>query len=232
MAQKVRSVSRAVLHSILGAIRARPKVFVAITVAVVVINLVLPPIVLSVARKPWDHFSVNPWLHNIPRWLASDRAPIGDKIAFLTNMAILWFLADSPYDAPEWGFTATVSDIGRWMLMGMLFGVYFALWVQVKPRLVPGATILGRWRGRGGAAGTVLTTLGFSTMPCSVAGCGAPVLPVVGLALTGLSSGALAAISLGSRVFISVLLFGVAANVIYLAYAIGAAAPASPSTRS
>lgn len=232
MVHMVRSVSRAVLHSILGAVRARPKVFAVITVAVVVINAVLPPVVLSVARKPWDHVSLNPWLHNIPRWLVTDRAPIGDKIAFLTNVAIFWFVADSHYDEAEWGFSATVRDIARWIVMGMLFGTYFALWLQAKSRLVPWTTAQGRWHGRGGTAGSVLTTLSFSTMPCSVAGCGAPVLPVVGLALTGLSSGTLAAISLGSRVFISVLLLGVAANVVYLAHAVGAAARGVPATKA
>src|SRR4030095_10026717 len=41
---------------------------------------------------------------------------------------------------------------------------------------------------------------GLSTGPCSVVGCGAPVLPVVGLVFAGLSSGTLALLSGLSRV--------------------------------
>jgi len=42
--------------------------------------------------------------------------------------------------------------------------------------------------------------LGFTTGPCSVVGCGAPVLPVVGLALTELSSGTVTLLGSLSRV--------------------------------
>jgi uncharacterized protein YacL len=48
--------------------------------------------------------------------------------------------------------------------------------------------------------------LGLSTGPCSVVGCGAPVLPVVGLVFAGLSSGTLALLSGASRVLSAVVL--------------------------
>ncbi len=229
MVQRLSSVPRTILRAVVAAIRARAKVFVVVTLAVVVLNLLLPPVVLSVVRKPWDHFSMNPWLHNIPHWLVSDRASASKKFDFLRDVAIFWFVADSPYDAAEWGFTATVTDIARWILMGVLFGAYFALVSQVRGLSGRVRLSQGRLPGRGRFAGPLLTTLGFSTMPCSVTGCGAPVLPVVGLALTGLSSGALAAISVGSRVLVWLLLLGVAVNVIYLALITGDAAPTDPS---
>jgi hypothetical protein len=46
----------------------------------------------------------------------------------------------------------------------------------------------------------VASVLGLSTGPCSVVGCGAPVLPVVGLVFAGLSSTTLALLSQVSRV--------------------------------
>ena len=45
-------------------------------------------------------------------------------------------------------------------------------------------------------------------------GCGVPVLPVVGLALTGLSSNALTSFSEASRIATRVVLFAVAAGVV------------------
>ena len=44
------------------------------------------------------------------------------------------------------------------------------------------------------------SVVGLSTGPCSVMGCGAPVIPVVGLAFAGLSSGTLAFLAGLSRV--------------------------------
>ena len=44
----------------------------------------------------------------------------------------------------------------------------------------------------GGASGALASVLGVSTGGCTVMGCGAPMLPVVGLAFVGLSSGTLA----------------------------------------
>ena len=75
----------------------------------------------------------------------------------------------------------------------------------------------GRPWSRGGVVGTLLSTLGFTTMPCSVVGCGAPVLPVVGLALTGLSSGTIALLSGASRFLVWIVLAGVAASTAVLA---------------
>jgi hypothetical protein len=52
---------------------------------------------------------------------------------------------------------------------------------------------------RGGLAGAAATVFGVSTGACSVSGCGAPVLPVLGLAFVGLESGTLHFLAQSSR---------------------------------
>lgn len=215
-----RSVLKAlgrIVRGIGGAIRARRKVFIGATLAIFLLNVMLPPVVLSVARKPWDHFAFNPWLRNLPAWLASDEDTLAGKASFLTDAALYWFIADGPADAPEWGYTATVRDVVRWLLVALLFATYFALasyrWAQLKPRA---RAPLGGGSGRTGVAGALLSTLGFSTMPCSVVGCGAPVLPVLGLTLTGLSSAALGWIYRGSQAITILVYAGVAVGIVHL----------------
>lgn len=209
------------LQATARAVRARGGAFVLIVAAIVVLNLVLPPLVLSAVRKPYDYFSFNPWLHNIPSWLRSGEATAGRKADFLWNAAVLWFVASGEYDAAEWGFTVTVRDLARWVLMGVLFGTYFTLWLERRAQLQRAGLAAGRHGARGGVIGTLLSTLGFTTMPCSVVGCGAPVLPVVGLALTGLSSGTIALLSGASRFLVWIVMIGVAASVVALARQVG-----------
>jgi hypothetical protein len=137
----------------------------------------------------------------------------------VSDVSILWFIASSHYDAAEWGFSVGLRDLLRWLFMGGLFGAYFALWLYARARLAG----WGRpWRGggRGGVAGAVLSTLGLATSPCSVAGCGLPVLPVMGLALQGLTSGTLAALSTASHVATQVVLIGMTMAVVALAWLI------------
>ncbi len=208
---------RRVLRATIGAIRARAGLFVLILAAIVTLNLLVPPLVLSAVRKPYDYFSINPWLHNIPSWLRSGEATAGRKVSFLWDAAVLWFVASGQYDEAEWGFTVTVRDFARWILMGVLFGAYFTLWLQRRAQLkISGVAARGRGS-HGGVLGALLSTLGFTTMPCSVVGCGAPVLPVVGLALTGLSSGTIALLSGTSRFLVWIVMTGVAVGTVVLA---------------
>ena len=65
--------------------------------------------------------------------------------------------------------------------------------------------------------GALATVLGVSTGGCTVMGCGAPVIPVVGLAFVGLSSGTLALLAGLSHVATSLVFIAVTAGVIYLA---------------
>ena len=179
------------------AIRARPAVVALVAAGVVALDVLLPPLVLSVARAPWTFFTFNPWLKSFPAYLASS-TPWSEKLDFLSRVALFWFSADGPYGAPEWGFAVDMMDVARFALTALLIGVYVALWLERRAAAAHG------WRGgagsAGGAVGACVSVLGLSTGPCSVVGCGAPVLPVVGLVFAGLSSTTLAVMSQVSRI--------------------------------
>ena len=203
-------------RGVAASVRARPLTVVTIAAAVFVLDVMLPPLVLSLARKPWTFFTFNPWLKSLPEYLAS-AAPLGQKLDFLSRVALFWFSADGSYGAPEWGFAVDTMDVLRFVAMSVLVSVYCALWLRARD--------LDRTRvahRAGGVAGALVGALGLSTGPCSVVGCGAPVLPVVGLAFAGLSSGTLAFLSGLSRVIGAAVLAGLAAGVVYLAWRVGA----------
>lgn len=209
------------IRGIAAAIRARPKVFAGVALGVFILDVFLPPLVLSLVRKPWDYFAFNPWLKKLPEYLASSEIQLTKKLEFLPNLALLWFSANGPYGSPEWGFAVDVSDVLRFLFMSLLFGAYFALWLYRRDRQI-------RWgRGaqasrQGGVAGVLASVFGLSTGPCSVVGCGAPVLPVVGLAFTGLSSGTFKFLSDLSKVAAGVLLAAMTLGVAYFGWLAGA----------
>ena len=204
-------------------VSARPLTVVAIAATVFALDVMLPPLVLSLARKPWTFFTFNPWLKSLPEYLIS-AAPLEQKLDFLSRVALFWFSADGPYGAPEWGFAVDSMDLLRFVAMSVLIAVYGALWLRARD--------LGRaqaWSApahrTGGVVGALVGALGLSTGPCSVVGCGAPVLPVVGLAFAGLSSGTVALLSGLSRVIGAAVLVGLGAGVVYLAWRVGAPSP-------
>ena len=213
------SAIKRVFRGIGAAIRARWKVFLAIGVGVFVLDLFLPPLVLSLARKPWDYFSFNPWLKKLPEYLVSSEATLQRKLEFLPNLYLFLFSADGPY-GPEWGFAVTVTDLGRFVLMSVLFGAYFALWFYRRDRLAQFGWGVRTAR-QGGVVGALASTLGLSTGPCTVTGCGAPVIPVLGLAFTGLSSGTLAVLAELSKVSTAIVLAATALGVLYLGWLVG-----------
>lgn len=202
------------------AVRARPGVFALAAASVIALNVLLPPLVLSVVRKPWDYFTFNPWLASLPGYLVSTDVPLPQKAEFLPNLALFWFSADSPYGV-EWGVTVTVTDALRFLLMAVVFGAYFALWVWGRDRLG-----LAGWRARGsrqgGIAAALASVVGFTTGPCSVMGCGAPVLPVIGLAFAGLSSGTIAFLSELSGIATAAVFAAMTLGVGYLGWRAGA----------
>jgi len=204
-----------ILRGIACAIRSRPGVFIIAATCVLALDLFLPIAVLSIARKPFDYCTFNPWLPLLLEYLFASATPWQQKLAFVANMALFWFSADSAFGGVDWGFAVTVSDLLRFLLLAVLFGAYFALVFHCRDRARdPG------WRSRlsrgGGASGALASVLGVSTGGCTVMGCGAPVLPVVGLAFAGLSSGALALLAGASRVATMVVFIAVALGVIYL----------------
>jgi len=185
-------------RGIRAAVRARPVAFSTIAGAVLALDLTLPALVLAVARTPWTYFTFNPWLKKLPEYVISGET-LEKKLDFLSRVALFWFTADGPYGVPEWGFAVDTMDVLRFVVMALLVGVYGALWLHARQQ----GRVSG-WRASasrsGGVVGAFASVLGLSTGPCSVVGCGAPVLPVVGLVFTGLSSGTLAVLSVSSRI--------------------------------
>lgn len=222
-----RPITRTV-RGIAAAVRARRRVFWAVALGVFVLNLFLPVVVLSLVRKPVDLFTFNPWLSRLPEYLASSADPLAKKVSFLSNMALAWFISENPIEGVEWGFIIDVPSLTRFLLTALLFGAYFALWFHRRDRarqLAWGATA-ARY---GGVAGALTSVLGFSTGACSVMGCGLPVLPVVGLALTGLSSGTLAFFSTLSRLTSAFVLLAMTAGVVWLGWLVGDSPKPLPS---
>ena len=74
-----------------------------------------------------------------------------------------------------------------------------------------------------GVAGALTSVLGLTTGPCSVAGCGVPLLPVVGLAFTGISSGTLSLFTAVARVSFVGVLLTMAIGVVWLGWRAGTA---------
>ena len=185
------------LHGSWTALTAYPGVFASVTLAVAALNVVAPVAILSAVRKPLDYYTFNPWLKRLPEYLVSDDATLGEKLAKLPDLALFWCSAGSSYGGAEWGFAVDVTDLGRILLFSALFGLYFALWRRYRD-LAPGGT--ARTLRRGGLAGAAATVFGISTGACSVTGCGAPVIPVLGLAFVGLESGTLHFFAQSSRI--------------------------------
>jgi hypothetical protein len=207
-------------RGIFRAIRAQPRVFAAIALIVVALSVLGPPVVLSLARRPADYFMVNPWLKRLPEYVLSPTVPLAQKVDKLPDLALFWFSSDSPYGGVDWGFAVDVTDLARILLLAGLFATYFALVAhrRVTARLRGERGLVAR---RSGLAGMLTSVVGLSTGPCSVMGCGAPVIPVVGLAFAGLSSGTLALLASVSRVMTALVFLGLGAGVLYLAWQAG-----------
>lgn len=216
----MKALARA-LRGIKAAVSARPRLFAAVAAGVFLLDILLPPLLLSVVRKPVTSFTINPWLSNFPEWVTSGSVPLQRKIEFLPNLALFWFIADAPI-APEWGFAVTVSDLFRFALMAALIGAYFTLWLYWRSGGGPGGSWRVRTTRQGGVAGAVVSTLGLSTGPCTVTGCGAPVMPVIGLAFAGLSSSTITWMSELSTLAVWIVLSALAAGVVYLGWRAGA----------
>jgi hypothetical protein len=109
-----------------AAVRARPRTTLSVVGGILALQVFLPPLVLTVTRKPWTYFAFNPWLKRLPDYLVSS-APLGQKLDFLSRVALFWFSADGPYGFPEWGFAVDTMDLARFLAMSLLVGAYFAL---------------------------------------------------------------------------------------------------------
>ena len=211
---------RATLRGIVQAFGSDKKVFFAVTAAVFVLDVAVPPILLSLTRKPVDYFTFNPWLARLPEYLRAGAGSLDQRLAKVWSLALFWFSSDNPYGI-EWGFAVTLADLARFLLMAALVGVYFTLWAHRRRQV--GVRGWGmRASGQGGALGAVSSVCGLATGGCTVMGCGAPVIPVVGLAFTGLSSGALLWMSWLSTTGTTLALAAMTVGVLYQGWRIGA----------
>jgi hypothetical protein len=190
---------------------------------VFVFNLAAPVAILSIARKPVDFFTFNPWLSRLPEYLRSGE-PLSNKLSFVSNMAIAWLSSDNGVEGIEWGFIIDVPTLVRILLTSLVFGSYFALW-SYRRRQGEACGLGSKAARPAGVAGAVTSVLGLTTGPCTLAGCGVPVLPVLGLAFTGLSSGTLSLFTTLSRISIAVVLSGMALAVLWLGWRAGTARP-------
>ena len=210
---------RRVLVGLGRALRARWGIFTAVGAGVAILDVLVPVLVLSIARKPVDYFTVNPWLRGLPAYVASGQDPLGERLERAWGLALFWFSANGIFGI-DWGFAVTAADLARFALMAALIGAYFALWLHRRDRTGAGgwAVRLGRQGGILGAAGSVC---GLATGGCTVMGCGAPVIPVVGLAFVGLSSTTLTLFAQVSAYGTLAVIGGLTAGVVYLAWRIG-----------
>jgi len=219
---------RRVLAGIGQALRARWGIFASVGVGVLVLDVLVPVLVLSIARKPVDYFMINPWLPNLPGYLASGKGSLVERLGRAWELALFWFSANGIFGI-DWGFAVSAADLARFALMATLIGTYFALWVHRRDR-----TGGARWRvsvGRqGGVLGAVGSVFGLASGGCTVMGCGAPVIPVVGLAFVGLSSTTLTLFAQVSTYATVAVITGLVAGVLYLAWRVGSASekPSAP----
>jgi hypothetical protein len=207
-------------------IRARWKLFMAVAVGVLIMDIALPPLLLSLVRKPLDYFTFNPWLRKLPDYLASGPGSLAERLNKGWQLALFWFSSDNPYGI-EWGFAVTAADLGRFLVMSLLVGGYFAVWAHHRDQR--GATRRGLGvGGQGGIVGACSSVFGIATGGCTVMGCGAPVLPVVGLAFAGLSSVTLKWLSGLSTVATALVFAGMSLGVLYYGWRVGSLNPQAP----
>jgi hypothetical protein len=206
-------------RGIATAVRARARLVWAAAGAVALFNLIAPVVILSIARRPPDFATFNPWLRRLPEYVVSDE-PLANKLSFLSNMAIGWVSADNKVEGIDWGFIVDVPTLGRVLLTALIFGAFFALW-SYRRQEGRACGVAFKAARPAGVAGAVTSVFGLTTGPCTLAGCGVPVLPVVGLAFTGLSSATLTLFATLSRISIAVVLAAMALAVLWLGYRVG-----------
>jgi hypothetical protein len=223
MVQRTMAAIAQTLRGISAAMRGRARLVWGVTAAVSVFNLVAPVVILSVARRPLDFFTFNPWLSRLPGYLVSDE-PLMKKLSFVSNMAIAWVSADNKVEGIDWGFIVDVPTLVRIFLTSLVFGAYFAVWSYRKRQ---GEACGAGFRAArpAGVAGAMTSIFGLTTGPCTLAGCGVPVLPVVGLAFTGLSSGTLTLLTTLSRISIAVVLAAMSLAVVWFGWRAGGQPP-------
>jgi hypothetical protein len=210
---------RRVLTGISRALRARRGLFVGVGAAILALDVLVPVAVLSISRVPVDYFTFNPWLGNLPGYLVSGKGSLPERLGRAWDLALFWFSANGVFGI-DWGFAVTTADLARFVLTAALIAVYFVLWAHRRDRT--GAAGWPMRAGRqGGVLGAVGSVCGLATGGCTVMGCGAPVIPVVGLAFVGLSSTTLTLFAQLSTYGTLAVIAGLTAGILYLAWRVG-----------
>ncbi len=205
-------VGSAVAQTVRGialALRSRAGVFAAVAASVALFDLTAPVALLSIVRKPVDFFTFNPWLPRLPDYLASPQ-PLAAKLALVSHLKIAWASAEGGEDV-DWAFIVDVGTLARIAVTALLIGIFFALWSHWR-----------RTTGAAGVVGAVASVFGLTTGPCSLAGCGAPVLPVVALAFTGASGATLSAFATISQISLAIVLALMLAAIAWFGWRAGA----------
>jgi hypothetical protein len=200
-------------------VRSRPWLFASVALGVFVLDILVPPLVLTLARKPVTAFTINPWLPGLPDYLASGRGSLGERLAKTWDLALFWFSSDGSFGI-EWGFAVTTADLTRFAFMSLLVALYFALWMERRAALAV-TPFERRAGGSGGVLGALGGIVGLSTGGCTVMGCGAPVLPVIGLAFVGLSSTTIKWMSELSSIGTAAVMIGLVSAVLWLGWRTG-----------
>jgi len=214
----MRAIGRS-LRGIAAAVKSRPWFFAKVALGVFALDILVPPLVLTLARKPLSAFTINPWLPGLPDYLVSGPGSLGQRLAKTWGLALFWFSSDNSFGL-EWGFAVTTADLARFAFTSLLVALYFALWMERRAALA--ATPWGRKTGgSGGVLGVLGGIFGLSTGGCTVMGCGTPVLPVIGLAFVGLSSTTITWMSELSTIGTAAVLIGLVSAVGWLGYRVG-----------
>ena len=170
-----------------------------------------------------DFFTFNPWLPSLPGYLRNGPGLLGERLDRAFNLALFWFSADGIFGV-DWGFAVTAADLARFALMAIVVGAYFALW-RFRRDQAGGPGLGFQAAGQGGVLGAAGSVLGLATGGCTVMGCGAPMIPVVGLAFVGLTSTTLAWLAQVSTIATTAVVAGMTLGALYLAWRAGASAP-------
>src|ERR1700676_3517386 len=86
MVQRALTAIGQTLRGTAAAIRSRAKIVLTVSAAVSIFNLAAPVVILSIARRPVDFFTFNPWLRRLPENLPPAET-LSKKPSFLSNQA-------------------------------------------------------------------------------------------------------------------------------------------------
>jgi hypothetical protein len=119
------------------------------------LDIFVPPLVLSIARKPVTSFTVNPLLSTLPGYLTSGPGVFAERLGKAWGLALFWFSSDGQFGI-EWGFAVTPADLARFVFMSLLVAAYFALWLARRDRATA-------WGGRAGTSAACWERLAASS---------------------------------------------------------------------